>query len=341
MRPTPLPLLLLLTGFTNAASSYDSCPAETRYPGLVNAGAKGKPIYELGVQGARDFLESVQAPGSPSLDTVDYKVLNLPIGPTGSVNVHLFRPLGSGKKVLPVIVYFHGGGWILGSPNTHRRLVLDLVAETGAAVLFSNYTRSPEATFPVPIQQSHAVVDWLHAHGSSFYLDSERIAFAGDSAGGAMAAAVNIISIEAGRKELLPKYQVLFYPVTDVSKKSCTYKIFKNGPGLATVTLHWMIGAFVPHKKDRLNPLASPLLAKDAVLKSMPETLLMVAEVDPLRAESEAFARRLSKNRVRTTVLRVEATVHDFVMLNGLSKTPAARVAIEAAGRSIKKALGT
>ena len=122
-----------------------------------------------------------------------------------------------------------GGGWILGSPNTHRRLMLDLVAETGAAVLFSNYTRSPEAQFPVPIQQSHAVVEWLHDHGSTLSLDPKRVAFASDSAGGAMAAAVNIMSIQAKRKHLLPKYQVLFYPVIDVSKESCTYTTFKNG----------------------------------------------------------------------------------------------------------------
>lgn len=119
----------------------------------------------------------------------------------------------------------------MGSPNTHRHLVMDLVARTGAAVLFVNYTRSPEAQFPVPIQQAYAAVEWLHHadHAARLKLDPARVAFAGDSAGGAMAAAVNLLSLRQARHDLLPRGQVLFYPVTDLSRESCTYSTFKNG----------------------------------------------------------------------------------------------------------------
>jgi acetyl esterase len=203
-----------------------------------------------------------------------------------------------------------------------------------------NYTRSPEAQFPIPIQQAHAAVTWLHERGGKeLFFDTQRVVFAGDSAGGAMAAAVNLFSLQTGRKDLLPLYLALFYPVTDVSKDSCTYKTFVNGPGLAVATLRWMIQAFVPNLEDRKNILASPALAGDRLLAQFPETLVMVAEVDPLREEGEEFARHLSQVGVRTTVMRVEGTVHDFVMLNGLAQTPASRLGVSVAGMSLKKAL--
>jgi len=233
-----------------------------------------------------------------------------------------------------------GGGWILGSPNTHRRLVLDLVAETNAAVFFVNYTLAPDAQFPIPNQQAHAAVTWLHASDNAkrLGLDHKLTAFAGDSAGGTMAAAVNLMSLQKGLKHLLPKCNVLFYPVTDVSKESCSYQTFVNGPGLAAQTLRWMVGAFIPRKEDRRSILASPLLAGENILSGFPETLVVVAEVDPLRDEGEAFARHLSASGVRTTAMRVLGTVHDFVMLNALADTPATRLAIETAARGIKKA---
>lgn len=234
-----------------------------------------------------------------------------------------------------------GGGWILGSPNTHRRLVLDLMESTGAAVFFVNYTRAPEAQFPVQDEQSFAAVSWLHAgdNAAKLGLDHQRTAFAGDSAGGQLAAAVNLMSIQKGRKHLLPRFQVLFYPVTDLAVESCTYTTFAQGPGLAAATLRWMANAFVPRREDRRSILASPLLASEKLLAQFPETLVIVAEVDPLRDEGEAFARRLSASGVSTTAMRALGTVHDFVLLNALANTPAARLAIEVAGSGIRKAL--
>ncbi|KAA8894396.1 esterase/lipase [Sphaerosporella brunnea] len=340
-------LLLSLNALCSAAAGQRAhCvkepipPLEPVTQAYVDSGAGGTPIYKLSYSAARASLEAAQAPGSPSLDTVDYKELEIPVGPTGSVNIHVFRPLGTSNKTLPVIVYFHGGGWILGSPKTHRRLVLDLVFETDAAVFFVNYTRAPEAQFPVLIQQAQAAIAWLHEYGyKELNLDHQRIAFAGDSVGGGMSAAVNFLSLQKGRRDLVPKFQALFYPLTDTSKESCTYQTFFDGPGLQVKTLRWMINAFAPNKSDRKSVLASPLLASDGLLKQLPETLVMVAEVDPLRQEGEEFARRLSAAGVRTTVVRVEGTVHDFVMLNGLAQTPAARLAVQVAGLYLKKAL--
>ncbi|KAI5784239.1 alpha/beta hydrolase fold-3 domain protein [Pyronema domesticum] len=288
---------------------------------------------------ARQFLENVQAKENPSLSTVDYSEYNLPIGPTGNVNLHIYRPKGSAGKSLPVTFYFHGGGWILGSPNTHRRLIFDLMKETNSAILFVHYTCSPEAQFPIPVQQAWSAVEWLQKNGKKMNLDTSRVAFAGDSAGGAMAAAVNLMSIQKNAMNLIPKYQVLFYPVTDISKESCSYKTFAKGPGLVPETLRWMIGEYTHDSKARTNILASPLLASKEMLAKMPKTMIITAQADPLRQEGEDFAHKLKESGVQVTMTRAMGTIHDFVVLNPLAKTPATRTAIEAAGRALKKAL--
>ena len=152
-----------------------------------------------------------------------------------------------------------------------------------------------------------------------------------------MASALSLLAIH--RKTPLPKALVLFYPVTDISCESATYREFANGPGLVPETLRWMIDAFAPNTTVRTDAIASPIRAADADLAKFPETLLVVAEVDPLREEGEMFARKLAKNGVYVTVMRAEGTVHDFVMLNALANTPATRGTIELAGVKLRKAL--
>ncbi|KAI5815102.1 putative lipase protein [Pyronema omphalodes] len=340
-----LSLILSVTAVpTGCVSKPDECPVETvalecTTQEFVDAGSHGTPLYKMSFSAAREFLENVQAKDNPSLSTIDYSEHNLPIGPTGNVNLHIYRPKGLEDKTLPVIFYFHGGGWILGSPNTHRRLMFDLLKETNSAILFVNYTRSPEAQFPIPVEQAWSAVEWLQSNGKKLNLDASRVAFAGDSAGGAMAAAVNLISIQKNAMELLPRFQVLFYPVTDISKESCTYKTFAKGPGLTPDTLRWMIGEYTHDAQARTDILASPLLASTELLRYMPETMIITAQVDPLRQEGEDFAHRLVESGVQVTMMRALGTIHDFVMLNPLANTTATRVAIRTAGGSLREAL--
>lgn len=306
---------------------------------FVDVLGAGTPIYKLPIPEARAVFETSQEPLPPTT-SVDYTIFNITVPNTrpGKVEVHLFKPLNTTESALPTIVYYHGGGWVLGSANSHRRLALDLVERTGYAVFFVQYTPSPESQFPQPIVEAYAAVQYLIKNGAKHGLSTKNFALAGDSAGGGMAISVTIKSIE--KKTPLPKVNVLFYPVTDLSRQSETYRTFYNGPGLTVPTLQWMGPLYVPNASDRTNPLVSPLLARNSLLAKFPETLTITAEVDPLRWEGEKFAERLAKNGVKAAVVRVLQTVHDFVLWNALADSPPTLAAIDLAASTIKRVLG-
>jgi len=295
----------------------------------------GKPLYELSYAEARKVLETAQAGEVPKMPAdVEDKVL--PVGPTGAVSVTIYRPKGS-TGLLPVVMYFHGGGWVLGSKHTHDRLLRDLVHGTNAALVFVNYTPSPEAQFPVPIEQDYAVTTYITEHGKEFGLDTSRLAVAGDSVGGNMVAVVTQLAKE--RQGPAIRYQVLFYPVTDASLSQKSYEEFANGPWLTTAAMEWFWDAYAPNKEDRKKTTASPLSATAEELKGLPPALVIVDENDILRDEGEAYARKLMQAGVDVTAVRVLATFHDFAMLNGLADTPAAKAAIQLASAQLTAAL--
>ena len=286
----------------------------------------GKPIYELSYGEARKVLEEAQAGATALPADVEDKVL--PIGPTGEVSVRIYRPKGA-KGPLPVVMYFHGGGWVLGSKHTHDRLLRDLVNGTHAAFVFVSYTPSPEAQFPVPIEQAYAATKYIAEHGKNFDLDTSRLAMAGDSVGGNMVAVVTQLAKE--RKGPTIRYQVLFYPVTDSSLSQESYEEFANGPWLTRAAMEWFWDAYAPNKEDRRKTTAAPLSARRKQLEGLPPALVIVDENDVLRDEGEAYARKLMEAGVDVTAVRFLATHHDFVMLNALADTPPAKAAIRLA----------
>jgi acetyl esterase len=286
----------------------------------------GKPIYELSYGEARKVLEEAQAGATALPADVEDKVL--PIGPTGEVSVRIYRPKGA-KGPLPVVMYFHGGGWVLGSKHTHDRLLRDLVNGTHAAFVFVSYTPSPEAQFPVPIEQAYAATKYIAEHGKNFDLDTSRLAMAGDSVGGNMVAVVTQLAKE--RKGPTIRYQVLFYPVTDSSLSQKSYEEFANGPWLTRAAMEWFWDAYAPNKRDRRKTTAAPLSAARKQLEGLPPALVIVDENDVLRDEGEAYARRLMEAGVDVAAVRFLATHHDFVMLNALADTPPAKAAIRLA----------
>jgi len=180
----------------------------------VMASRVGKPIYELSYADARQAAEDLQTWTKVNKLPADVEERILPVSPTGQISVTIYRPKGS-TETLPVVMYFHGGGWVLCSKNTHDRLLRDLVNGTNAAFVFVNYTASPEAQFPIPVEQCFAATKYVAEHGSELGFDTTRLAIAGDSAGGNMAAVVTQLAKE--RKGPAISYQVLFYPVTDAS----------------------------------------------------------------------------------------------------------------------------
>lgn len=298
----------------------------------------GKPLYELSYSDARNVLEAVQANSNVTKLAADIEEKVLPTGPTGEVPVRIYRPQGSSAP-LPVVMYFHGGGWILGSKNTHDRLLRDLVNATHAAFVFVSYTPSPEAQFPVPIEQAYAATRYIAEHGQQFNLDGSLLALAGDSVGGNMTAVVAQLAKARGGPEL--QYQVMFYPVTDASMSQESHHEFAEGPWLTRTTMLWMWDAYAPNKEHRKQSTASPLNATIDQLKGQPPALLIVDENDILRDEGEAYARKLMEAGVDVTPIRVLGTFHDFALLNGLAETPATRLAVQVASQKLSQALST
>jgi acetyl esterase len=299
------------------------------------AAQNGKPLFELSYQEARKVLEDAQAKPVTKLPAdIEDKVL--PVGPTGEVGVRIYRPKGA-KGPLPTVMYYHGGGWVLGSKDTHDRLLRDLTNGANAAFVFVNYTPSPEAQFPVPLEQDFAATKYIAEHGSDFGLDASRLAVAGDSVGGNMVAAVTLLAKE--RKGPAIRYQVLFYPVTDAGMNTDSYRQFAEGPWLTKRAMEWFWNAYAPNKDDRKKTIASPLSATLEQLKGLPPALVIVDENDVLRDEGEAYARKLIEAGVDVTAVRVLATHHDFAMLNALAGTPASKFAIAVACEKLAGAL--
>lgn len=297
--------------------------------------AKPPRLHELGVEGARKLLDDVQA--SPDdLPEVDERWRTVPAA-VGDVAVRIVKPIGS-EAPLPVILYIHGGGWILGNSGTHDRLVRDLCVGTGAAVVFVEYDRSPEARYPVAIEQGYATARWIIAEGSSAGLDPEQIAVAGDSVGGNMAAVLAILAKKRGDVTFV--HQSLYYPVTDAAQDTDSYRRFADGPHLTAEAMAWFWDAYLPDTEQRSEITVSPLRANLDDLAGLPDALVIVDENDVLRDEGEAYARRLTEAGVRTTSARYNGTLHDFLMLNPLRQTAATTAALDQAIHVLRKALG-
>ncbi|MES9542139.1 MULTISPECIES: alpha/beta hydrolase [unclassified Actinomadura] len=300
------------------------------------AAAKPPLLYERGVEGARRLLDEVQA-GPVEMPEVDEKWITAPAA-AGDVRVRLVRPIGA-AGALPVVLYVHGGGWVLGNAGTHDRLVRELAVGAGAAVAFVEYDRSPEARYPVAIEQAYAAAQWIGANGAAEGLDPSRMAVAGDSVGGNMAAALAILAKRRGDVSFV--HQSLYYPVTDAAQDTGSYREFADGPHLTAKAMAWFWDAYTTSPEERAEITASPLRATLEDLAGLPPAFVIVDENDVLRDEGEAYARRLTQAGVPTTSVRYNGTLHDFMMLNPVRDTNAARAATAQAIATLKAALQT
>jgi acetyl esterase/lipase len=253
------------------------------------------------------------------------------------VPIRIIRPAGA-AEILPVVMYFHGGGWVLGDRDTHDRLVREIAVGAEAAVVFVEYDRSPEARYPTAIEQAYAATRYVVDNGARLHVDPLRLAVVGDSVGGNMAAAVTLMAKQRHGPKIA--HQVLFYPVTDACFDTLSYTRFADGPWLTRRAMQWFWDAYLPDPASRKQPTATPLNASLEQLAGLPEALIIVDENDVLRDEGEAYARKLSNAGVRVTSTRYNGTVHDFVMLNALADTPATRGAIAQAVGALRGALG-
>lgn len=303
---------------------------------IADATSKPPFLHELGPDGARRVLDDIQAVPI-AMPEVDATWITVP-AEAGDVPVRIVKPAGAAGP-LPAVLYVHGGGWILGNAGTHDRLVRELAVGASCAVVFVEYDRSPEVQYPVAIEQAYATAQWITQHGGTQGLDSTRLAVAGDSVGGNMAAALAILAQQRGDVTFV--HQSLYYPVTDAAQNTGSYREFADGPFLTAASMAWFWDAYLPDRAKRSQITASPLRATLDELAGLPEALVIVDENDVLRDEGEAYARKLTEAGVRTTSVRFNGAMHDFLMLNPVRGTAATTAALEQAVHVLRKALGT
>lgn len=295
----------------------------------------GPPLNTLSYGKARAFLAGIQTGRAVKLPA-SIEEHDLPTSPRRSVSIRIVRPRAR-TGALPVIMYFHGGGWVLGDEETHDRLVRELSNGADAAVVFVNYTLSPEAQFPVPIEEAYAATKYIAEHGASLNLDPARMAVAGDGVGGNMAAVVTQLAKQRGGPPL--KYQVLFYPVTDANFEDDSYHAFANGPWLTKAEMQWFFDSYAPNLIDRRKPLVSPLQASIEQLTGLPAALIITDENDVVRDEGEAYAQKLMQAGVTVKAVRFLGAIHDFVMLDAIADAPEAQSATALANKELHLAL--
>lgn len=292
------------------------------------------PLYTLTPEEARQVLINAQS-GPIAKPEVEIRDMDLPVGPTGNVSVRLVRPKGA-KANQRCIFYLYGGGWVMGNKQTHDRLIRELATEVGAAVIFPEYTPSPDAMYPTSLEQCYAVLDYAGRNCEELGIDSDEFVIAGDSVGGNMATVLAMMSRERGGPKII--FQVLFYPVTDANFDTPSYKEFSEGPWLTRKAMRWFWDQYLPENERRTERNASPLHASLQDLQTLPPALIITAENDVLRDDGEEYAKKLDEADVRVSCVRVNGTMHDFVMLDALANTAPARSAICLAVCEIKRA---
>ncbi|MDH2434072.1 alpha/beta hydrolase [Pokkaliibacter sp. MBI-7] len=319
------------------ALAADKPAVEHQTQAFLNALAKGggKPIEQLTPIEARAVLTGAQKSVAVDMSGITTEEKSIEVNGK-SVGLTIVRPEGV-AGTLPVFMFFHGGGWVLGDYPTHARLIRDLVVNSGAVAVYVNYTPSPEAQYPTAINQAYAATVWVAAHGAELGVDGSRLAVAGNSVGGNMAAVVSLMAKDKGAPAI--RFQALLWPVTDAGMDTPSYKAFAQGYFLTKPMMKWFWDNYTTDKKQRAQITASPLRASLAELKGLPPALVITAADDVLRDEGEAYAHKLDQAGVAVTATRYNGMIHDFGLLNPLAALPSTQSAMLQAGTELKKHL--
>ncbi|WP_337840683.1 alpha/beta hydrolase [Rheinheimera sp.] len=327
-----LTLLACLSGVVQAAGSAG---VESQTQAFLEALEKGggAPMETLTPQQARAILTGAQQGAVLPEALVEQKNIQVD---GESLSITVVKPKGS-KGKLPVFMFFHGGGWVLGDFPTHERLIRDLVNFSGAADVYVNYTPSPEAKFPTAINQAYKATLWVAENAGSLGLDGSRLAVAGNSVGGNMAAVVALKAKEAAKPKLA--FQLLLWPVTDANFNNQSYLTYAEGHFLTRGMMEWFWDNYTTSAEQRNSIYASPLRASVQQLKGLPPALIQTAEMDVLRDEGEAYGRRLNLAGVTTSVVRYNGMIHDYGLLNALSQNSTVQLALQQAGTALHQHL--
>lgn len=303
-------------------------PLEAAAEAICNQSAIPPLIFQLPPEQGRKVLEEAQNipvykyPAEISVSEID-------TGKWGKIPIYLVAPQ-SGKPVQHVIFYIHGAGWVFGSFHTHEKLVRELAARTNSLVVFPEYSRAPEAKYPVAIEQCYFVLANLWEAIGHQYPDIRRetLTVAGDSVGGNMAIAMTLMTRQRSGPKI--QKQLLYYPVTNACFDTPSYRQFAVNYYLYRAGMQWFWRQYTNCTIDRDQITASPLRASVDCLRGLPEAMIINGQADVLRSEGEAFGEKLRCAGVEVTALRIQGTIHDFVMLNALDQTNACRTAMEA-----------
>jgi len=293
------------------------------------------PFWELPQPKPQEILTGLQ--NKTTVDMSGVNTVEKTITQDGrSVKLYIMTPQQTSAKP-GVLLFIHGGVWIVGNFQNHQRLLRDLVVGSGQVGVFVEYTPLPEAVFPTQLEESYSALKWVSAHAAEFGADGTRIAVAGNSVGGNMTAALTLMAKD--RKGPKISYQVLFIPATDASVDTDSYHEFGTGRFLARSFMKYGWDLYAPDQKTRNNPYVSPLRASSDELKGLPPTLVITAENDPLRDEGEAYGRKLMDAGVSVTITRYNGMIHDFVLLNAIRDLPEVENALREASGGIQVAL--
>jgi acetyl esterase len=284
---------------------------------------------------ARQVLVDAQA--SMTVDLSGIEESEKTIATDGySIKLNIVRPEGV-KGILPVFIFIHGGGWVLGDYPTHKRMVRDLVVLSGFAGVFVNYTRTPDAQYPQAINEIYAATKWVAERGQEIGVDGKNLAVVGNSVGGNMTAVTTLMAKAKGTPHI--KLQILMWPIVDANFETESYQQFGDKRFLTTSLMKWMYDLYTTDPKQRKEIYASPLQATVEQLKDLPPALIQVAESDVLRDEGEAYGRKLDEAGVSVTTVRYNGMIHDFGLLNGLAELPPTRSLFVQAAAELKKYL--
>jgi len=261
------------------------------------AAIRTTPFEELSPVEARALYSAGQVPSTE----VVHEMRDVQ---AGTIPCRLYRP--SAQTDLGLLVFFHGGGWVIGDLNSHDGVCRSLANKSGHAVLSVDYRLAPEHKFPAAYDDCVTALKWAHENAGVLGIDNTRMAVGGDSAGGNLAAAVTLA-------EVVPlKFQMLIYPAVDMRMESPSITENANAPILTKAVMTWFVNHYMSSDSDRTNVKASPMVASDDLLKRMPPAIVITAQYDPLRDEGEAYGKRLVENGVSTTITRYNGAFHGF-----------------------------
>lgn len=295
--------------------------------------AAGRPPYEqLSPEEARAAYRAARDAVAPEPVAVAEVRDLIAEGPRGPISLRLYRPFGAARSGDPALVFFHGGGWVLGDLDSHDGVCRHIADRSGCVVVAVDYRLAPEHKFPAGVEDAFAATRWVAERVPALGLDAARLAVGGDSAGGNLASVVCLLAREAGAPRIA--FQILLYPATDFAMDTPSHRRFAEGHLLTRANMRWFRDHYLPAPSDREDWRASPLRAHS--FAGLPPAYVLTASHDPLRDEGEQYARRLTEAGVPVTAWRVPGQIHGFLPMGRL--VAASSRALDVLGRALKVA---